>query len=467
MFLGTFWVRTKPPSLANDLLGIIRGPHVICVCGIFRLSNFLPVPAMPVKSPPQSGSGGGLKSPVQLTPNTRARHEEAEKLRLLDVSNPSIRSVNLPPSSWPMDAPVLSLVDRNFNTWDRHLETVLGCYGSLADHLAPSYVSPDPALFPTSANNWRMNDRTVRSFMSARLDESEMDFVREYRTKPTAELYAALHKRHTQLGPVSQVARVKEALSLQFSHQTPLADTITLIKRANESIWAMGPLDTDTFLSLLLIRALSDHFPNLAVAITSRLADVSPSQPYSSTHIIQRIQYEAVSENPLDARPHDAVPTHTALVAQSNRLSSSTSSTGSSRPPEKCSNCKLTGHALPYCNKPGGGMAGKSLEECRAKRKADRAASRGGHSSYASAAPAVAPSAHVAEEALVTFETASIASIFDASVSHTMTAGDISEYEALLVVEGDSDYASGVLIHEVLTFSKRKRSPPSRHLLGC
>ena len=208
-------------------------------------------------------------------------------MRLLDVSNPSIRSVNLPPSSWPTDAPVLSLVDRNFNTWDRHLETVLGCYGSLADHLVPSYISPDPALFLTSANNWRMNDRTVHSFMSARLDESELDFIWDYRTKPTAVLYAALHKRYTQLGPVSQVARVKEALSLQFSHQTPLADTITQIKRANEAIWAMGPLETDTFLSLLLIHTLSDQFPNLAAAVTSRLADASPSQPYTSMHIIQ------------------------------------------------------------------------------------------------------------------------------------------------------------------------------------
>ena len=69
---------------------------------------------------------------------------------------------NLPPSSWPTDAPVLSLVDCNFNTWDCHLETVLGCYGSLADHLVPSYTNPDPALFPTSANNWRMNDQVLK-----------------------------------------------------------------------------------------------------------------------------------------------------------------------------------------------------------------------------------------------------------------------------------------------------------------
>ena len=139
---------------------------------------------------------------------------------LLDVSNPSIRSVNLPPSSWPTDAPVLSLVDRNFTTWDRHLETVLGCYGSLADHLLPSYISPDPALFLTSANNWQMNNCTVCSFMSACLDESELDFVRDYCTKPTAELYAALHKRHTQLGPISQVARVKEALIRPLTDRT-------------------------------------------------------------------------------------------------------------------------------------------------------------------------------------------------------------------------------------------------------
>ena len=134
----------------------------------------------------------------------------------------------------------------------------------------------------------------------------------------------------------------------------------------------MGPLETDTFLSLLLIRALSDQFPNPAVAVMSGLADASPLQPCTSTHIIQRIQYEAVSKNLLDTRPHDAVPTQTALVAQSTRP---LSTAGSSRPPDKCSNCKLTGHTLPYCNKPGGGMAGKMLDECRAKQKADRAAS--------------------------------------------------------------------------------------------
>ena len=130
-----------------------------------------------------------------------------------------------------------------------------------------------------------------------------------------------------------------------------------------------------------------------------------------------------------------------ALVAQSNRTSSSANL---SRAPDKCSNRKLSGHTLPYCNKPGGRMAGKSLEDCRAKRKADRAASCGGTASSTAAAiaPVAAPVAHLSEEAHISFKTAPVESIFEASISHTMSAADVSEYETFLMVEGALDYAS-------------------------
>ena len=50
--------------------------------------------------------------------------------------------------------------------------------------------------------------------------------------------------------------------------------------------------------------------------------------------------------------------------------------------------------------------------------------------------------AHVAEESHIAFDTAPVELIFDASISHTMSAAEVSEYEALLMVEGDSDFAS-------------------------
>ena len=74
----------------------------------------------------------------------------------------------------------------------------------------------------------------------------------------------------------------------------------------------------------------------------------------------------------------------------------------------------------------------------------DRAASQGGTPSGSTApvVPAATPSAHVTEEAHIAFNTAPVESIFDASISHMMSVVDVSEYEALLMVEGDYDYAS-------------------------
>jgi hypothetical protein len=62
-----------------------------------------------------------------------------------------------------------------------------------------------------------------------------------------------------------------------------------------------------------------------------------------------------------------------ACAAQSGTNPTALAAVRRDKLPHLCSNCKKEGHLAPYCIKPGGGMASKSLDEARtAQRNARR-----------------------------------------------------------------------------------------------
>src|SRR6266851_4248455 len=82
-----------------------------------------------------------------------------------------------------------------------------------------------------------------------------------------------------------------------------------------------------------------------------------------------------------------------ARAAQSGANPTTLATMHRDKPPHLCSNCKKEGHLATYCIQPGGGMAGKSLDEART---AQCNARRNGHTSGGDSSQMPAASTNVA-----------------------------------------------------------------------
>lgn len=379
---------------------------------------------------------GDTKPPIgeEMSPNTRADFATFLQQRRvlnpiddaahLDKTHPSVVHQSISPSAWIPDTPTLDYSARTWIDWDRCLRTSIGMYGFLSLHLDPSYLPPAPSAEPVAFRNWKMNNRAVCSFMRSKMSSIELDFVKDA-TLTASNMYFALKTRHEQRGPTSQLTMIADALAIEFRRNIPLDQTVQKIRAANDAIWAMGAPSPDIFLSLLLVQALKKNYPVLYRDVDNLIAMATKQSPFSSAAIINRIAREQTDPK----EPDSSVPTAEVHVAQSN-----------SKPRPRCTNknCGREGHTLPYCVKEGGGMAGMTVAEAHTKQREDLKAKK--DSSVTVATSSSSAEAHFS--ALTSLSTSPISSIIDARVHHSMTAADISKYEASLSLEDPSPYAA-------------------------
>ncbi|KAJ7577826.1 hypothetical protein C8J56DRAFT_969830, partial [Mycena floridula] len=362
-----------------------------------------------------------LASPVAINPspvNPSARDDPAE----LDKRSPSIKAVTLSPASWPKDCKDLSLRQLNFTTWERHLSNVLGGHGTLYFHIyeADQWLCPDPADAPMSCLNWHLNDQAVLSFMRGKLAPEE--FKTADKEDTAIGLYRALRTRHQNRGAVAQVRILDEALSIKFGSPSTFGDTTLRLTNLNRDLWENGPIDPDTFLSVLLLRATLANHPALFRDLNDHLVSATTANPYTSDHVAERIAAEAIT--PTHAKSPDTVNV-AAVVPAAPKVAPRG---------RGCNNCISKGlpggfHTEDYCIKPGGKMEGKTLEESKEKRLADKKAKEAKSTS----------TAHVAEEGHVGLDTSPLESIFDSRVESIMTEVDKSEYEILIAINSERD----------------------------
>jgi hypothetical protein len=123
----------------------------------------------------------------------------------------------------------------------------------------------------------------------------------------------------------------------------------------------MGKLTQDLFTCIALLNSLSD-FLHLRSLITQDLSESTASAPYTSTRLFTLLENEQwiISS---DQKRHDAI----ALASQI---------TPAKRTTTLCSNCKKPGHSVGYCVAPGGGMAGKTIDEAKDAQKREKDAKR-------------------------------------------------------------------------------------------
>ena len=140
----------------------------------------------------------------------------------------------------------------------------------------------------------------------------------------------------------------------------PLPETAEKICNLIERAFAMGDIKANLLCCIALLNSLSDNFPHARSIISCDIAASTATSLYGSKDIHLFLENEqSLLENDQRNDSHSPV----ALTARVKPSKSSNVPT--------CGNqvCKRTGHMMEYCIKPGGGMAGKTIEESKAARK--------------------------------------------------------------------------------------------------
>jgi hypothetical protein len=150
-------------------------------------------------------------------------------------------------------------------------------------------------------------------------------------------------------------------LDYRYDPKAPLHQGAEDILALHTKITKMGPVDFDQLKIIFLINAFGDWFDTVQSSILSAM----DSPTFSANTILRRFNQE------------DSI--NRARVAQGSHNSMALLATCRDKPPRICSNCKKEGHLAEYCIQPGGGLAGKTIEEAR---NAQRAAWESGQPAF-------------------------------------------------------------------------------------
>ncbi|KAF8223051.1 hypothetical protein L208DRAFT_1153187, partial [Tricholoma matsutake] len=209
-----------------------------------------------------------------------------------------------------------------------------------------------PSLETCALANWKANSHLAFAFIASSITSSECPFPDM--SKSTATNWYTLREHHQSEGPVCQVQLLQQALSIQCTKDTPLPEMAEKICALIEHTFAMGDIQADLLCCIALLNSLSDNFPHARSIISWDIAASSLSAPYGSKDIKLFLENE---QSLLENDQHGGSKNHATFTAQSK------SSKLPNAPICTNANCGKLGHTKQYCIKPGGGMAGKSLEE--------------------------------------------------------------------------------------------------------
>ncbi|KAF8486005.1 hypothetical protein DFH94DRAFT_164040 [Russula ochroleuca] len=313
-------------------------------------SNNTPGATPNLNDPPQgsSGPGNNFINPPSPTLSGNPGNDPAVALGPRDIR---IIERVLSDTSWPKDL-TLDHEEYNWQEWYRRTTNLVYRQG-FTPWLDGSLECPDEQHYPEAHWIWQQNDRSLRLFLLTHISSLDLTLVRNLPN--SHEIFEALRKRHKSLEPFAQLALLKKALDVTFDFSTtPVSTTIAQLRDLHRRIIAMGELDGDRLLTIILINSLSDQFGHLLPAIQT----ISSAPDFSSKSIMRIIEGEAFlirCRAEQGFRPSTVNPTASAVNAR--------------QPKPPCSNCKRTNHSTEFCISSGGKMAGRSIYDARAAQR--------------------------------------------------------------------------------------------------
>lgn len=237
---------------------------------------------------------------------------------------------------------------------------------------------PDVTTQPRAHANWNENDERACGFIYGALSDNE---VRALGTPPQTDAHAfwtLLETRHKSDGPIAQVFLIKEAWQVTAVDDEPFTKGIDRIFDLLDHAYAIGDVTLETFKSILVLNFFGRH-QDLQFALQDRIKLSTKSSPFTPSDIREFAadKYRLISAT----KKEQAALVLSAQAASTSHGKKKGESRGE-RPTYYCSTCKKeTSHISRYCIRAGGGMAGKTIEESKAQKRADFAAEKEGKNS--------------------------------------------------------------------------------------
>ncbi|KAJ7618382.1 hypothetical protein FB45DRAFT_871851 [Roridomyces roridus] len=142
-----------------------------------------------------------------------ARHYSSVS-RYVATAGPYIKPFSLNPGTWKVEDK-LSLAHDNYAVWSKRVHAHIGLHSGATRWLDPSELPPSFDMYPQANRIWHDNDMALRSYLQLTCDSSELPSIEGCTT--ASAVWLTLQKRHTQRGPIHQVATLRETLAIQFS----------------------------------------------------------------------------------------------------------------------------------------------------------------------------------------------------------------------------------------------------------
>ncbi|KAF5381068.1 hypothetical protein D9615_004178 [Tricholomella constricta] len=264
---------------------------------------------------------------------------------------------------------LLAKDDGTYTTWARDFENHLVLTG-LWEYAFDPPLRPHETHEPRAFRNWNMNDRLTCAFIATGVASAERQFILKEGAKAC---WLAIKGRHEGSGPVQQVQLLQEALSTKCSMEEPLTETIDRIFEKIDRAFAVGEVSSDTLKCIACLSSLSaTSFAHARSNISRDIAASTKDKPYKSGDIRRYLENEQtlITADKADTNPPASAFSAKAQSNRNNRTSDL-----------NCSTCAAAGrpakgHTTEWCIMPGGGQAGKTIQESRTARHAAFEANR-------------------------------------------------------------------------------------------
>jgi Reverse transcriptase (RNA-dependent DNA polymerase)/GAG-pre-integrase domain len=294
-----------------------------------------------------------------------------ETLTLADAARPIVDKETI---KTPFKGDKLDKEKGNWTIWRREIQTFLDMIG-LSSHLVDDLSKgPSQSSQPNAYRNYLSNDRTVRGYIKSAVEKTEFELIDSL---GTAKAYwDALSTYHLDEGPIKQANLIQSALTIRISRDSQMMSKLRQLRDDIFRAFDMpGGIDKETFVCILALQAFGAGLEHSRAIIQRDMRAATTSSPYTSENLIKFMEQEYQMLQG-DLQRDGKTETTVALTAQTTKGRNSII----------CINCKRPGHTEPYCVHPGGGMAGKTIEESKAARRKDKEV-KAGKSTATSSSP--------------------------------------------------------------------------------
>jgi len=280
-----------------------------------------------------------------------------DSLTLIDATRPIVEREVI---KSPFKGDKLDKDKANWTSWRREVQNYLDMIG-LSCHLVhdPSSI-PSPSLQPNAYRNWSSNDRSVRGYIKSAIAQPENELLDKL--DHAHQCWSALQAYHLDEGPIKQANLIQGALAVRIDRDDQMMVKLRQIHDDLDRAFEMkGGIDKNTFICIVVLQALGSGLDHSRAIIQRDMSSASSSSPYTVDHLLRFLEqeYQMLLGDKQRGAKTDAI----ALAAQ-------VSSKG--KQPITCSNCKRNGHVATWCIRPGGGMAGKTIEESKEARRKEK-----------------------------------------------------------------------------------------------